>query len=287
MPVQYRDMEQENIQWHPAFIEAIQMELEAYGDSLEFIPEFQLTTGPLRIDCVVVKKARDVVIKKNIAAMFREVNLLEYKSPDDYISVEDFYKVYGYACLYASLEKVPVTSLTISFVESRYPRSLLTYLKEKRGYKVEKTSPGIYTVRGDVIPIQVIDCRRLSAGENSWLKDLCNSLGPMDWQRIFGALQQRQGKAARVKAWLDATTKANNDSLQEAIKMSSSSLTVEQILEEAGFYARAEERKSLKIAQNFIDLGYPLEDIASATQLDLEKVKGLCREKAKEAHGVE
>jgi hypothetical protein len=137
------------ISWHPAFIEALQMELEAYLDFLEFIPEYQLTSEPLQIDCVVIKKAPEVVIKKNIAAIFREANLLEYKSPDDYVSVDDFYKVYGYACLYASFEKVPITALTLTFVESRYPRELLAHLKEKRGYTVEKTAPGIYSIKGD------------------------------------------------------------------------------------------------------------------------------------------
>jgi hypothetical protein len=50
----------------------------------------------------VPKKAKGAVIKKNIGVIFREHNLLEYKSPDDCVSVEDFYKVYGYACLYAA-----------------------------------------------------------------------------------------------------------------------------------------------------------------------------------------
>jgi hypothetical protein len=37
------------INWHPAFIEAIQMELAAYRDCLEFHSEYQLTsdTGAL------------------------------------------------------------------------------------------------------------------------------------------------------------------------------------------------------------------------------------------------
>jgi len=62
-----------------------------------------------------------VVIEKNIAVIFREWNLPEYKSPDDYVSVADFYKVYGYACSHVSLNKVPITDLTLSFVESHYP----------------------------------------------------------------------------------------------------------------------------------------------------------------------
>ena len=124
------------------------MELEDYHDSLEFYPEFQLTAEPLRIDCVVVKKKTDVVIRKNIASLFREINLLEYKSPDDNVSVDDFYKVYGYACLYASFEKVPVTNLTVSFIESCHPRELLTHLQEIRGYTVVEKNPGIYTIVG-------------------------------------------------------------------------------------------------------------------------------------------
>jgi len=36
--------------WHPAFIEALQAELEEYKDILEFYPEFPLTLEPLKID---------------------------------------------------------------------------------------------------------------------------------------------------------------------------------------------------------------------------------------------
>ncbi len=28
--------------------------------------------------------------------IFRTYNIIEYKSPDDYLSINDFYKVYGY-----------------------------------------------------------------------------------------------------------------------------------------------------------------------------------------------
>ena len=139
-----------HIPWHPAFVEALQLELEEYRDSLEFFPEYQLTTEPMRIDCVVIKKAKDVVIEKNFAAIFRDVNLLEFKSPDDYVSIADFYKVYAYACLYVSLEKIPITSLSISFVESHYPKKLLRHLRNIRGYAVEETASGIYTVKGDI-----------------------------------------------------------------------------------------------------------------------------------------
>ena len=57
--------------------------------------------------------------------------------------------------------------------------------------------------------------------------------------------------------------------------MSSTTLTLEEILEEVGFYARAEERHSLKIAKKMIESGFPLETVISMTELEPEKVKGL------------
>jgi len=266
------------------------MELEDYEDVLEYRSEYQLSSEPLRIDCVIIKKNHDIVIKKNIAAIFREVNLLEYKSPDDYVSVEDFYKVYGYACLYSSFEKIPISTLTVSFIESHYPRELLSHLQEIRDYKVEENSPGIYIIKGDILPIQIIDSRQLSTSENLWLKDLCNKLDPFEIRRFFDEVS-RCGKAARIKAYLDVVIKANQTSMREAIKMSDTQLTLDEIFEEAGLVAKWEargeakgeargmaigkEQTAIEVARNMINLGLPFETIVSATKLDPEKVKTL------------
>ena len=102
--------------WHPAFFEAIQMELDEYRHILDFNCEHQLATEPLKIDVVIIKKTADIPIKKNIAAIFRKVNILEYKSPGISVSIREFYHVYGYACLYQSLERVSMSSITLTFV---------------------------------------------------------------------------------------------------------------------------------------------------------------------------
>jgi hypothetical protein len=258
--------EPSHIAWHAAFVEALQLELEAYQDILEFFPEYQISTEPLRIDCVVIKKPKDVVIKKNIGAIFREDNLLEYKSPDDYVSVADFYKVYGYACLYVYIEKVPITSITISFVESRLPRELLTHLRETRGYTVEERWPGIYIINGYFIPIQIIDSRKLSDEENLWLRDLNKDLGAKEIQRITEEIY-KQGKGRRIKAYLEAISKGNIESLVEAMKMSDTALTLDKVFEEAGLVAKWEvigeaqgkEKEALAIAKNMINLDLPME----------------------------
>ena len=270
------------IAWHPAFVQAIQLELEDYRDILEFHSEYQLSSEPLRIDCVIIKKAPHVEIKKNIASLFREVNLLEYKNPDDYVSIEDFYKVYGYACLYASFEKVPITAMTISFVESHHPRNLLAHLKVERGYKVEKNNPGIYTIHGDILPIQIINTRRLSENENLWLKDLCHNLSPKEILRVLAEIS-RQGKAVRAGTYLDVLARANNDNIKEALDMSSTHLSLEEILEKKGWFAkyeaRGEERKAIDVAKKMVSSGFPPETIASITELAPEKVNALYQEK--------
>ena len=237
-----------------------------------------MTAEPLRIDCVVIKKLKNITIEKNIAAIFREYNLIEYKSPDDYVSVNDYNKVYGYACLYASFENVPIEKLTVSFVESRYPKKLLAYLKNTLGYAVAENSPGIYTVKGGMMPVQVIDSRRLSASENIWLRSLNKRLDIPAF-RLISAEMERHYKNARILAYMHAVTHANSGVMQEAIQMSKTAVTFDEVMENLGWAAKweakAEERKAFSIAQKMASSGFPPETVISMTDLPPEKIKGL------------
>jgi hypothetical protein len=225
------------IPWHPAFVEALRLELERYEGALEIIPEFQLTTEPLRIDVVVIKKTEDIVIDKNFAAIFRSDNLVEYKRPSDYIGVEDYYKVYGYACLYAHLRKVPITGMTLTFVGSRYPRGLFGHLRDVRGYTVEESGSGIYSVRGDVMPIQVIDSRGLPEEENLWLRGLSDKLDISSGRRLAKEIERR-GKGVEIKAYLYAMARANAAMVREVMNMGDGALAFERALEEVGLTAK-------------------------------------------------
>ena len=92
----------------------------------------------------------------------------------------------------------------------------------------------------------------------------------------------RQDKGARIGAYIKAILQANAHVLEEVVQMSDKA-TLEQVLERIGFTAEweargiaiGEETKALRIAQNMIKLGLPLETIASVTQLEEEKVKAL------------
>jgi hypothetical protein len=266
------------VSWHPAFLDAMRLELDQYRDRLEFSPEYQLTAEPLRIDLLIIKKPKDLVITKNIAAIFRETNIIEYKSPDDYISVEDFYKVYGYACLYISLNKASINDMTITFVENRHPRVLIKHLREERGFVVEERERGIYTVRGNGIPIQIIEGRRLPAGENIWLRDLDYGLGVEELVRVTEEIG-RLGKAGGIGAYVEALFLVNAVGIREVLAMSDEALTLEKVFEEAGLIrkweTRGEARGKIEAAKNSIALGLPLEQIARITGLDMETLRSL------------
>jgi hypothetical protein len=272
--------------WHTAFYEALQMELREYHGILEFYYQHHLTSEPLRIDCVVIKKTKDVEIKKNIAAIFREWNLFEYKNPGDYVSIADFYKVYAYACLYiSSHKKVPITSLTVSFVERRYPRKLLSHLQKVRGYTVAETAEGIYTISGDILPMQIIDSRKLSADENLWLNSLSDKLNPLEISRISEEMTMQE-KDAQIAAYRNVILEVNSESIQEAMEMRKK-LTLEQVIENTGLGAKWEARGrtegmkkglaegKLEIARKMKQAERPFSEIAEFTGLSPKAIQKL------------
>jgi hypothetical protein len=229
-----------HIPWHPAFVQALKLELEQYKDALEFTSEYQLTAEPLKIDVVIVKKAPELVIEKNIAQVFKRVNILEYKSPEDYFSIYDFYKVLSYAYLYAAFHKTDIKDMTISVIETRHPRELLSYFGEER-CRVEETSPGIYAVGGYPVVIQVIESKRLPLTENLWLKGLSNDLNAAAAGTILEESRKRE-REAEFGAYLYAILSANKQTIREVIKMADGALPFNELMEELGLTAEWERR---------------------------------------------
>ena len=80
------------LQWHPPFCADMQVELEEEAKNLQFQSEYALSKKPMLIDLLIVKKV-GTKIQKNIGRIFRTYNIVEYKSPKDYLAVDDFYKV--------------------------------------------------------------------------------------------------------------------------------------------------------------------------------------------------
>jgi hypothetical protein len=259
--------------------------LLAYKDILEFKYEYQLTTEPLRIDIPIILKPRTPYLDKNIARIFKTINVFEYKSPEDYLSVKDFYKVYAYAALYAAITpKTALSDITITMVGRTYPRNLITYFTEVRHYQVEPLQKGIYYIIGDYLPIQIIVSADLSPSDNRWLKHLGRDLEKEEAERIF---KEGVQLPLPMDAYYDVLIRANLKTFEEVIAMSDDTLSIEDILMRTGFIpkwlaqgrkegreeGREESRK--EIALNLLKKGWTVEETAETAGLAIEKVRAL------------
>ena len=173
-------MDKTKLQWHPAFGAALRITLQDEMQYLEMHEEYLLGKKPLQMDILLIKKTKEIPIQKSIGRIFRKHNIIGYKSPVDYLSINDFYKVYAYACLYQSdtdkINEIDPETLTITFVCSRFPQKLCQHLTEVRGIAVENIGGGIYYLKGDPFPIQLLITPELSGEENYWIQNLPSSL---------------------------------------------------------------------------------------------------------------
>jgi len=272
-----------DLAWHPAFLNAMKLELEEYEDVLQYISEYQLSSEPLRMDLLIIKKEKNVVIKKNIAAIFRKDNIVEYKSPSDYLSIKDFYKVCAYAYLYAAQEDdTDLHDITITFIESRHPRKLLSYLKNSLGHKVEETQSGVYTVSGGIVPIQIVNSKKLSRENNIWLKSLNSGIGSVDVWSIEEAAKRTRRKAL-VEGYLNVVARANRHIVMEAYTMGKRLPSWEEVVVETGLAARwmeegevkGEAKGRYKTARTALSKGCSPEFVHDITGLDMETIKTL------------
>lgn len=218
------------LQWHAAFYAGIQIELEDEAQYLEFENEHMLSSKPMQLDVLIIKKDRERQIKKNIGRIFRTYNIIEYKSPDDSLSIDDFYKVYGYTCFYKSdtgkVDEIKAEELTITFVCRMYPRELVKYLKMKNR-TIRKVESGIYYISDELFQIQLIVQKHLSEETNLWLRSLTNDL--KERQRTEHLLREykRHENERLYRSVMEIIVRAN----EERFKVTNMCDALDEILE--------------------------------------------------------
>ena len=265
--------------WHESFYEALQYELYQYRAHLQFQSEYLLSKEALRMDALVIKKDKGVHIEKNIGRIFREHNIFEFKSELDSFSRRDYIKVFGYACLYSSLEQVPDSEITISIVLTMFPRELVKYLENKRRMTVRDLGNGIYHVDGDVFPVQILVSKKLSPVDNVFLRNLRSNLSAEDISSVL-ELGKEYGIFSDKNVYLDRLAKANLDTFREAMDMTDETmLLLLEGAEERGWFAKRDKQiitqSKKETAKKFLLLGVSVEKIAEATELPIETVMGL------------
>lgn len=187
---------QHRINWHHAAYEVLKIELEKYEEYLEFYEEYHLgiSKDSLRVDVLIIQKNQEVHISKKIAEKFRKYNIIEYKSPGDNLSIDDYYKVMGYGNIFRSntgrVNEVSNDNITLTFILSKFPWKLKKEL-EKRKISLVKRAPGIYDISEDIFQAQIIINRKLDREENLWLRCLDNQLREKE---LYERLEQEYRK---------------------------------------------------------------------------------------------
>ena len=257
------------LQWHPAFYADIQIELEEEAGLLVFENEHQLGTKPKEIDVLIVKKEAEVPIRKNIGRIFRKHNIVEYKSPTDYLSIDDFYKVYGYACFYkadtARADSIKIHDITITFVCHRYPRSLIRYLTDEIGYQITRVEDGIYYIIGDKIPIQLILTKELSENHNLWLKNLTDNLEDPEMVNRLIEQYAKHKENSLYKSVMNLIVRANQEKFKEVKAMCEA---LEELMKD-----ELEAKKVEGITETILDLLFELGSVPELLQSEIMKQK--------------
>ena len=207
------------LQWHPAFYAGIQIEFAEEAEKLQFENEHQLSKKPLGIDVLIIKKKNEDKIVKNIGRIFRKYNIIEYKSPEDYLSIDDFYKVLGYACFYKSdtdaENLIKAEEITISYVCESCPRKLIKHLEDDLKYEIVKEDKGIYYIVGSIFPIQLILTSELSGETNFWMRKLTNNLKEENDVVELATEYEKNRNNALYKAMMDVIVRANKGLFEE------------------------------------------------------------------------
>ncbi|MDO4323093.1 MAG: 3-isopropylmalate dehydrogenase [Lachnospiraceae bacterium] len=273
-------MNEGKLQWHSAFYATFRIELEDETNKVQIETEHLLGKKPMQIDLLVIKKQPDQKIEKNIGKIFRTHNIIEYKSPGDYLSINDFYKVYGYTCFYqADTEKVfeiNPQELTITFVTNHYPKKMLKHIRKLRGITAIKRDSGIYELIGDSIPMQVIVIKELSKKQNYWLQSLRNNLQSGGEIRELLERYEEKKDNLNYQAVMDVLTRANWTKMEEERIMCEAlrELFAEDLKEaqETGEKLGFQEGKH-RVALNLSRMGMAAEDIAKAVEMQLSIVQ--------------
>ena len=276
----------EKIQWHPAFAAAMGLEFKSDYEFVRIEQEHNLSKEPLRIDLLVLKvNNTDRKFSNEIGHIMKTYNIIEYKSPEDSLNIDDYYKTIGYASLYKGMGKyvnrIPAREVTVSMFCTRKPVKMLNMLKED-GAVIEQKFPGIYYITGNTLfPVQIVVVKELDKQTHSSLRVLTDNADIEDVETFLqnSVKTNEPWEREDIDAVLQASVSANKE-LYEAIRRDSGmcqalrELMKDEIDKEIeGAESRGEKRGEANLISNMYNNGVTPEQISNMTNLKLDKVK--------------
>ena len=226
------EKETKRTQWHPAFCSAVQLEFYDNKDDLDFKTEHSINTKPLIMDMLIIRKTRDVELKNDIGEIFRDYNIMEYKSPSDKMNIDTYFKVMSYAGLYKTqgdgVDAIKSDSITITFVRFEKPKELFRKL-ELLGMRIEGRKNGIHDIVGNpFFPAQIVVSSELDSDEHEWLTVLTKNIERERAIRLLRNTEKRDIKDYKefAKSVVEVVLKANRNMFN---KMEEDNIMLEEL----------------------------------------------------------
>ena len=280
-------MGKEKLQWHPVFCAALEVELEGV-EGIRFHREYNLTRKPLQVDIVIVDEKKEEGKRgrrgKGLAGILRRYNIIEYKSPDDTLSIDDFYKAASYAGLFKSEspreDGIKAREIAVILVSSKRLLKLLKYLREYCRMTVKEVEKGIYECKGNwIFKTYVVIAHPRYGGTYPWLNSLSKNLEADDRKEIGRLLEEAgEKKDSKRDAILDLVLKANPE-MARKMKEDEDMRAIQTLFAPELAAAKEQGQNSKLVSQVCRKLrkGKGQEMIAKELDEDLDLMKIICQ----------
>ncbi len=215
--------ELERKQWHGPYFGSMRLELMQNREGCVYEGEYLLNTKPLQIDMLARISGEGTWILDEITKGFRKHNIIEFKSPDDELNLDVFYKTLAYGCLYKAQEsrvdEIPRTEISITMIRERKPEKLLKELETM--YDVVECTPGIYRIGMDrlLFPVQILVLREMEWRQHIWITALQRQIS-LEHAKVL-VLEMKKLEYPDAKEWADSVLQlamANNKNVFEKLK---------------------------------------------------------------------
>ena len=191
--------------WHSWFYTLLNILLYKFRkDRVTVLPEVKLGAMPPIADFIVVKEDSIVDLGLKVFSFFRKYNIIEFKSPDDELSIFVLWKVIAYAGFFIYRDRVPDNEITL----------------EKRGAtivdgSVDGPAKGIYTIENwdDHFPIQIIVSTELEGDEYAFFRTISKQPADDDIKLIVEMADKETDPVIRqfLKEYLDKLSDMNRE----------------------------------------------------------------------------
>lgn len=250
---------------------------------------------------LIIQLEKTKKLKNPIAECFRKWNIIEFKSPVDHLEPTDFDAGIVYARLHQVLENKKEDLLdqyTITLFSSTYPRAMFERIKKRDLIIEESPVKGIYQIKGEMYPIQVVVFNRIEDVEILYpFAPFISSADRGDKRAFIRLMKEKQIDPQdlflkhilqfslgndlitpiEAKEVFDMLNSMNEQERIEYLEVAKHSWIGEKLKEEGRTEGRTEGSTEAKqeIARKLLAISINIADICKATGLSEEQIKKL------------